>query len=191
MTNSLIPVLDFLTKAIPDTPQRAFLINYIAYIVQNKSTRMIYSPVLQGPSGCGKSFLIREIIEPMFKTSEVSYLDAEILTSTFSDFASGKRLLILEDNTKHSCVTYDIFSYAKAILTSDVIHVNRKGRPSSAEKNITNVICITNEPLDTKYADRRFRVITMVKTDIDISKLSLEIKDHRDDILNYFMSRSV
>ena len=136
------------------------LLCWLAWQVQHKGIKILWSPVIQSIQGVGKSF-IGELLRACLGDINVSTVAPSQVVSDFNSWSVGSCVNILEELRVKGHNRYEATNALKPLITDRMIQINSKGTPQYMAYNTTNYICFTNEkdalPLDTD--DRRFFVI--------------------------------
>lgn len=141
-----------------DYNQRLFL-DWIAYCVQNPGKRVNWAILMQGVEGDGKSFFAF-LLRAVMGSSNVRMMNAHILESSFTGWAHGQCVNVIEEPRLQGHNKYDVINRIKPFITNDVIEVHPKGKESYNVINTSNYYLPTNfrDALPINDNDRRFAV---------------------------------
>lgn len=145
---------------LDDEKNRRMFLDWIAFCVQNPGRRVNWAVVMQGVEGDGKSFfafLLRAVMGP----SNVRMMNANILESSFTGWAHGQCVNVIEEPRLQGHNKYDVINRIKPFITNDVIEIHPKGKDSYNIINTTNYYLPTNfrDALPLNSNDRRFFVM--------------------------------
>lgn len=141
---------------------RTFVLDAIAYLVQNPQQRWRFGILFAGTPGCGKGVLFQQITTLLFGPGNIGETNIEELARGFSGSLTGK-LIRVADEVRQSFVRdgEKLFNTWKPYITNDFVSVQRKGVDSHDVHNATSHAGLTNYPLDAGYFqdnDRRWFV---------------------------------
>lgn len=136
-------VLAHIDHLLPPKQARMFL-DTLSWIVQNPGKHMNYATVLQGVEGDGKSFFA-EMMRAVMGSSNVTMLNAQILHSAFTDWATGTCVVFIEEvRIINDGNRYDPLNMLKPYITNIVIEIHPKGKTVYNTINTVNYILFTN-----------------------------------------------
>lgn len=142
-----------------DSALVAWLLNWLAALVQKPGMRGHTAPMLVGGQGIGKGHFAKEMVGRLFDRREFGHVSGEKeLTGDFSEHLSGKIVIFADEAFCHSA---DAVSQIKRMITEDTIMVHPKFFPRYEEPSCLHLILASNYELPTKIDrdERRFAVI--------------------------------
>lgn len=143
-----------------DTKDEGFLMDWLAYVVQNPGQRVNYGVVMQGTQGDGKSFF-RCLMETVIGASNVRVLKAKSLEGDFNSWAVGQCVTAIEEIRLSGHNRYETLNSLKDQITNDHIEVHEKGKGQYSAVNTTNYMLFTNfrDALPIDDNDRRYLIL--------------------------------
>lgn len=141
--------------------ERAMLIDWLSWVVQNPGKHVNYAILLQGVEGDGKSFFA-EMMRAVMGVSNVTMLNAHIFESDFTDWCAGQCLACVEEvRLVKAQNKYEVINRLKPYITNNIVEFHGKGKPVIDVKNTTSYLMFSNHqdalPLDDD--GRRFNVL--------------------------------
>lgn len=133
-----------------------WVMRWIAYPLQHPGKRMSTGLVINGPNGNGKSMLFGQVVAKLHG-HQASIIQADQLHQRFTAWNDDARLVVIDSDT----FTKPYAARLKTLITSDVIHVQRKGLPRRLLRNKLNFVFLSGcaDFLPLEMNDRRFAVI--------------------------------
>lgn len=143
-----------------DKKDEGFLMDWLAYVVQNPGQRVNYGVVMQGTQGDGKSFF-RCLMETVIGMSNVRVLKAKSLEGDFNSWAVGQCVTAVEEIRLSGHNRYETLNSLKDQITNDHIEVHEKGKGQYSAVNTTNYMLFTNfrDALPIDDNDRRYLIL--------------------------------
>ena len=155
--------IDFVREVIAsnDGVIAEYLLNWLAYIVQNPGKKTEACIVLQGAQGVGKNRFTDTISELLAGYSEKNVTSIEELTGQFNSVIEGKMFIVCNEMRNYGASRLCNMDSLKSIITDDTIRVNEKFVPIHTAENVCNmVICSNNAfPIKVESGDRRYLVL--------------------------------
>lgn len=154
------PFLRLLDNNIPDPSLRNWLLQWLAYPLQNlggKTTTFVH---LFGPSGTGKNMLVRPLLR-IYGVNAVT-IGKEQIESSFNSIYAAKQLIHLDElHGANQATAQKITNKIKMLVTGERIVVNQKGQPEYEVNNHANLITTSNyvDSIKLDDDDRRAAVI--------------------------------
>lgn len=133
-------------------------IGWHAYILQNPDKKPLWSIMVLTMQGIGKDLMMRPIIKAHGNYFEQVASDA--LRRDFNPWAAKRLLLISE--YKHEATSHVAYNKIKEMIGGgEFISINQKGIPEYQVRNISALVCFSNEEVPGYMSedDRRFQVI--------------------------------
>jgi Family of unknown function (DUF5906)/Primase C terminal 2 (PriCT-2) len=144
------------------------IMSWIAHNVQKPGIKIRWAPLIKGVQGDGKT-LLGTLVTSVMGQANVKNVSPHALASTFTSWAEGSCVAVLEEVRIIGHNRYDIFNALKPYITNDMVPIVGKG---SNEKgscvNVTNYMGFTNfnDALPMDDGDRRWMVIFSPFADI-------------------------
>ena len=155
--------LDFLLNIIANENLKVYeyLLNWIAFIVQNPGAKTEICVVLQGAQGTGKNSFTDTLSELFAGYSASNVTDIEELTGSFNSVIEGKMLLVCNEMKNYGSSRLANHDALKSIITDTRIRINEKYMPRHDAENVANLIIATNNdfPVKIENGDRRYLVL--------------------------------
>jgi putative DNA primase/helicase len=135
-----------------------YVLNWLAYPLQNPGAKLSTALVFHGPQGTGKN-LFFEIMLRIYGPYGL-VVGQDQLEDKFNDWASRK-LFVIGDEVVARQELYHHKNKLKALITGRTIQINAKMQPLRTEQNCMNIVFLSNEqqPLALEEGDRRFFVV--------------------------------
>lgn len=148
---------EHMLKLIPDEAAREHVLDYLAFMVQHPGEKIRHTLLIQGPEGAGKSYL-GELMKHIIGPSNYRELDNDALTQPYTEWASSKQLVVVEEVM--AVGRREISNKLKTKITSPTLEINIKGVRQYIIPNRMNFIMLTNhkDALPIDPGDRRYFV---------------------------------
>lgn len=144
---------------LPEHGAANIFISWMAHNVQRPGVKILWAPLIKGIQGDGKS-LLGKIMDGVMGTGNVGLVTVGMLSSSFTSWASGHCVNVLEEIRLSGHNRHEIMNGIKEYITNDFISVHPKGVDPYKAPNTTNYMAFTNHadalPLDD--TDRRWWV---------------------------------
>ena len=141
-----------------------WLLNWMAYPLQNPGAKMNSAVIMHGPQGTGKSTIFKALaqiygVNDPYRNYAV-ILDQKALQSDFNNDWDSK-LFVLAEEVVNSSDKWQLRNELKELVTGDRIRIERKFVDAYSQKNHCNIVFLSNEnqPLPIDNDDRRHCVI--------------------------------
>lgn len=136
-----------------------WVLDWLAYPIQNPGAKMHSAIVVHGPQGTGKSLFFEAICKIYGEYGRI--LGQEALEDKFNADWAEKKLFILADEILARQDMFHVKNRLKSFITGSTIRVNPKGVAAHNEKNCMNIVFLSNErmPVVLENDDRRHCVI--------------------------------
>lgn len=155
--------LSFIREVIADNNDEVYLyiIQWIAYILQNPGKKTETALVLQGIQGAGKNTFTNVLSELLSGYSEANITDIHELTGSFNSAVEGRMLLVLNELRNAGDDRMANFDSLKSLITDRTVRINEKNQPRRTAENVANFILCTNNshPVKLEISDRRYCVL--------------------------------
>lgn len=155
--------LQLLEKNIPDPELRRWVIQWMAYPLQNLGAKMTTFLHLYGPPGSGKQAILKPLMR-IYGERNAIVIGKEQVSSSFNSIYTGKQFINLDE--LHAGADNDkVINKLKMLVTGESVVVNTKGVPEYLIPNRANIVSTSNYPDSLKLDDddRRACVIQFGK----------------------------
>jgi hypothetical protein len=146
--------LEHLRYLVPSEPERKWVLQYLAHLVQRPAIKIKSAIVLQSRQGVGKNILVQSI-KRMFHENDVRELYGGILGERWQAELGNARLVALDelqiDDLKAA------YNRLKRWTTEETQSVERKGVDAFSVRTPRGLIIMTNshKPMAIEHDDRR------------------------------------
>ncbi len=136
-----------------------WVLNWLAYPLQNPGAKMQSALVVHGPQGTGKSMFFEAYAKIFGEYAMV--LNQGAIEDKFNADWSSRKLFILADEIVARQEMHHLKNQLKTLITGDWVRVNPKNLAAYKERNHMNIAFLSNEkaPLMLENDDRRHCVI--------------------------------
>jgi hypothetical protein len=138
-----------------------YVLDWVAFILQNVGKKTGTNIILQGLQGVGKGRFCDVVAELFAGYSNPNINKIDEITGQFNAVLEGKVLIVLNearsvDEEKNT--NYDVL---KSITTDETFTINEKNVPRFYAENVVNLIISTNNvyPVKIEASDRRYVVL--------------------------------
>ena len=183
--NGLIlqPFLEHVLNVICDGNEdcQVFLLQWLAYIVQNPGWKNISAVLILGKQGTGKN-TFTNILASIFGCYCNPNSTMDTVVGRFNDSIRDKMLIIVNEVSGKD---YNKSNKFKTYITEGQVEVEQKFRPKMSTENNANFILLSNEkvPIHIPSDDRRFFVVEskspFPKEGLNKEQLEITIRDER------------
>lgn len=152
-------VKDFFAVQFPNPTDREYVLEWLAWIVNNPGRRMTYALLIRGCQGSGKT-IIGEMLRTMLGSPNVNVVNNKVFQGKFTSWAVGGLVKVLEEVSVPRN-KYDVLNDLKDKITNEFILCERKGVDAYEVKNTASVLMLTNDSaaLPISDEDRRYLVV--------------------------------
>lgn len=156
-------VIDMFLKHIAftlsDERERSILLDWLAYVVQNRGKRINWALLLQGSQGTGKSYFVKLL--QLIMGEHVRNLDPTAIAGRFTGWAHGSLVVAVEEIRISGTNKYEVLDRMKPFITNDTVQIEEKGRDHRTVPNFTNYLLLTNhkDAIPLTEGDRRYCVL--------------------------------
>jgi putative DNA primase/helicase len=153
------PIVDLLEHLCDgDIEIREWVLDWIAYPLQNPGAKMPTSVIMHGDEGSGKN-LFWEIVQAIYGEYG-SVVGQDQLESKFNDYLS-KKLFIIGDEVLSRQEMRHLKGKLKAMISGKTLQIETKMMPVRPEVNHVNLVFLSNElqPNALDASDRRHLVV--------------------------------
>ena len=136
-----------------------FLVNWIAYPLQNPGAKMATAVVMFGAEGPGKSLLWEEVVKRIYGDYGTTIGQAQ-LESQFTGWQSRKLFALAEEVVSREEMRH-YKGVLKHLITGNTLQINEKNMPVREESNHLNMVFLSNStlPMALDDGDRRYLVL--------------------------------
>jgi putative DNA primase/helicase len=188
------PILDLLRHLCGDSDiVYEWVLDWIAYPLQNLGAKMPTSIIMHGDEGSGKN-LLWEIVRDIYG-SYGSVVGQDQLEDKFNDWISHQ-LFVIGDEVLSRTEMRHLKGKLKAMISGREIKINTKMMPVRSEENHVNLVFLSNElqPNALDASDRRYCVIwTPPKAEAEFYQRVVQCRDNggREAFLHFLMNRGL
>lgn len=172
------PIIELLYHLVDmDEDVRDWVLDWVAYPLQNPGAKMPTSIIMHGDEGSGKN-LFWEIVRDIYGEYG-SVVGQDQLESKFNDYLS-KKLFIIGDEVLSRQEMRHLKGKLKAMISGKTLQIETKMMPVRPEANHVNLVFLSNElqPNALDASDRRHLVVwTPVKKDRPYYQAVVECAD--------------
>lgn len=136
-----------------------WILNWMAWPLQNPGAKMASAIIMHGPQGTGKSSVFQTLAKIYGDYSTV--LNQRGLEDKFNSDWSDSKLFILAEEVVTRAEMWHIKNELKELVTGDWIRINPKNIAAYRQRNQVNIAYLSNEnqPLPLDNDDRRHLVV--------------------------------
>jgi putative DNA primase/helicase len=154
-----LPIVELLYHLCgKDEDLRDWILDWIAYPLQNLGAKMPTSVIMHGDEGSGKN-LFWEIVRDLYGEYG-SVVGQDQLEDKFNDYLSRKMFIIGDEVLSRQEMRH-LKGKLKAMISGATIQINTKMMPLRTEANHVNLVFLSNEiqPNALDASDRRYCVV--------------------------------
>lgn len=155
---------------LPDPRDQALLLDWLAHIVQNPERKMMYACLLKGVRGDGKTFFI-ELMRTVLGDANCRDVLSSMLKKEFNGWAADTVFCGIEEVKQHGSDAHDVMNNLKALITNNIIAVERKGQDIISVRNFANFFMTTNysDALPVTVGENRYLTLaTRFRTEAEL-----------------------
>jgi len=151
------PFLRHLALLLPDDQDRAFLLYYLANMVQHPGEKFSWAPVIQGVEGNGKSF-ISKCLTHALGARYVYAPRADKITKDFNAWMAKKLAIVVEDIKLKNA---DLLEQLKPLITEEAVEIEGKGVDQEVIEICANWLFNSNhrDGIRKTRNDRRYMIL--------------------------------
>lgn len=144
------------------------LMQWVAWQVQFKGRKLLWSPVIQSIEGVGKTWF-HKLLGSMIGMDNVKTVSPAEVTNSFNGWATNSCVNILNEIYISGHNRYEAVNAIKPLITDSAIMINDKGVKQYQAINVTNYICFTNykNAVPMGADSRRWWVIFVEMADLE------------------------
>lgn len=146
-----------LDTLFPNPVHAATLLDWMAWIVQNRGQRMMWCPVIQGVQGCGKS-VIQNVLAQCLGKSNVALMDKSRTERGWTGNMQNVCLVVFDEIVADAPGT---MSKLKEFITGEDLQLNRRNKQEKDVPRCFNVMITLNDLSTMRVApgERRFCIL--------------------------------
>jgi len=155
---------DHLAYLFPLEEDRAMVMNWMAWLLQNLAVKPKHALLIQGDAqGTGKSFIV-EMLGRILNPRNVSNINQNDLHGDFNSWAIRSKLLVIEE--LRAIDKTEVANKLHPLITQEMISVNEKNLPQRNVENCFGIFAMSNHEaaLNLDDTDRRYLVINTKAT---------------------------
>jgi energy-coupling factor transporter ATP-binding protein EcfA2 len=152
--------LELFENNIADEELRKWLLQWMAYPLQNPGAKMNQCVLVFGPSGTGKDVLFRPLSR-IYGSNYVMISNAE-LKSDFTSLYTTRQFVHANELVKARSEGEIVQQRIKMLVTSEHLTVNTKGQPEYKIRNVLN-LALTSNYVDCVRLDADDRRVAVVE----------------------------
>ena len=198
--NIIKPFLEHTREVIANNDDKLYeyILNWIAYIVQNPAKKTGIVLVLLGRQGAGKTWWTDSLCDMLGKYATKNITNIDHITGKFNSARLNQKLIVI--NELHDADQNKVFnpSALKSAITDKTFQLEKKGVDSVSCDAVDNFIICSNEfgCLKLDSDDRRY-VVMEVNPKYKDDKLhfepmyAMQNRAFYEQLLTYFMKRDI
>lgn len=152
------PFLEHCEYIIPDPIERGYLLDYLAYCVQNPGMKVHWAMLLQGVQGTGKSFF-GTVMKLILGEHNVKSPSNEDMHDKYTDWQKNCQFIIVEELMARGRL--ELMNKLKPMITQSSCIIREMYSPSYELPNRYNFLILTNheDAIIIDEHDRRYCVL--------------------------------
>lgn len=148
-----------LIHLFPYESDRKLLLDWLAYIVQNKR-RISWMPLIQGTEADGKTFFAM-MLKMILGHANVAIVPGEALQERYNHFMEGVLLVFVEEIRLHGANRYEALNRMKPWITNDNISIRAMRSGSYEIVNTASLMAATNHKDAMPVGENDTRIFPM------------------------------
>ncbi|KAA6363967.1 MAG: hypothetical protein EZS28_040506, partial [Streblomastix strix] len=132
------------TIAAGDERVYEYILNWIAWMIQNPGKKSRAAIVLQGRQGIGKNRFTDVIAELTSRYSCPNITNIDEFTGRFNSVVENKMFAVLNEMMNYNDSKKGVATVMKSIISDLTIRINEKNQPRRTAENVMNIIYVTN-----------------------------------------------
>lgn len=156
--DAVAAVENHLCKLITNDRERRLFLSWLAQNVKQPGRKIRWAPYIHGIEGDGKTFFANLLASVMGGANVRTVSGSTIESSSFTDWAVGYAVVIIEEMKLQGHNRYDVANKLKPFITNDQIEVHPKGKASYSAPNCSNYLAVSNylDGAPVTESDRRY-----------------------------------
>ncbi|KAA6393165.1 MAG: hypothetical protein EZS28_011307 [Streblomastix strix] len=168
------------TIAAGDERVYEYILNWMAWLIQNPGKKSRTTIVLQGRQGIGKNRFIDVIAELTSRYSCSNITNIDEFTGRFNSVVENKKFAVLNEIMNYNDSKKGVATVMKSIISVLTIRINEKNQLRRTAENVMNIIYVTNADMPVQLdIDDRCYLVCACKIVHQVSE------KHKDDV-EYF-----
>lgn len=137
-------VRNFFEVIFTNPVERRYVMDWLAWVINNPTRRISYALIIVGCEGSGKS-IIKKMMQYVLGAQNVGTVSNTVLMKSFTDWANGHILKVLEeiDIPGHR---YDVVNVLKEPIANEDLQTEAKFATASPIVNTASYLGFTNNP---------------------------------------------
>ncbi|KAA6390846.1 MAG: hypothetical protein EZS28_013630 [Streblomastix strix] len=171
------------TIAAGDERVYEYILNWIAWMIQNPGKKSRAAIILQGRQGIGKNRFTDVIAELTNRYSCPNITNIDEFTGNFNSVVENKIFSVLIEMRNYDSKK-SVATVMKSIISDPTIRINEKNQPRRTAENVMNIIYVSNadSPVQLDTDDKR-HLVCACKTVHQVTE------EHKEDV-EYFTQLS-
>ncbi len=151
--------LGLMANNLGDEDLQEWVLDWLAYPLQNPGAKMTTLLLIFGPSGTGKDLFLRPL-HTIYGPNAVKISNDE-LRSSFTSLYAAKQFIHADELKRAPSSADSVNQKIKGLVTNNTMTVNRKGDPEYKIKNVSNIAITSNyyDCIKLDEDDRRAAII--------------------------------
>jgi putative DNA primase/helicase len=157
---NMLDLIDYLCSGPANDPKIGeWLLDWMAYPLQNPGAKMGTAVIMHGPQGTGKSAVFQTLTRIYGRYATV--LNQRGLEDRFNADWVDSKLFLLAEEVVARAEMWHVKNELKELVTGERIRINPKNVGAYTQRNHINIVYLSNEaqPLPIDADDRRHAVI--------------------------------
>ena len=170
-----------------------FILDYLAYPLQNPGSKLASAMIFHGDQGSGKSIIFDTVMSKIYGAA-FKKISQRRIENQFTDWARNRLFVVIEEISASSDV-WHVKGEFKDMVTSDTFDINDKNEKWVEQANMINFVLLSNEqmPIPLEAGDRRHLVVfTPPKpSDAYIANLARALDDETPCFYDFLLTRDL
>ncbi|KAA6394594.1 MAG: hypothetical protein EZS28_009877 [Streblomastix strix] len=132
------------TIAACDEQVYEYILNQMAWLIQNPGKKSRAAIVLQGRQGIGKNRLTDVIAELTSRYSCSNITNIDEFTGRFNSIVENKMFAVLNEMMNQNDSKKGVATVMKSIISDLTIRINEMNQPRRTAENVMNIVYVTN-----------------------------------------------
>ena len=177
-----------------------FVLDWLAFNVQNYAQKLRYAVVVVGIQGDGKTTLFDKLPRAVLGHQHVVTVGPQQINGNYNEWAVNTGYLCCEEITVNGTMKTQVMEQIKPLVTNDMISVTQRYQDARQVRNTANAVILTNHknalPIDPN--DRRYHVLKThpdkraeLPDEAHFKALHQAIENNREVLRGYLMARDL
>lgn len=152
-------MLDFFRVQFPEEKEYQYVMDWLAWVINNPTKRISYALLILGGQGSGKS-IVKKFMQYMLGAENVGTVNNQVIHKSFTGWQSGSILKVIEEISVAGH-RFDVINALKEPITNETLFIERKNENGVEEVNTASWMMYTNDiaALPVNKNDRRFLIV--------------------------------